>query len=150
MKINGRISEEPTLICEDCGSIINHVYHCNNAKQMTSNPVVIPFVENFNNNASVTRVSGHQHSRTLTAGTVMRYMGQTGAGGDNNLTAGTEIVLDGNRVVNIKRPAKRNEMRCWSCTASTSPGPWHRHKTIPNKFLCDVCLNYYKQRNEPS
>ena len=59
---------------------------------------------------------------------------------------GTQIVIDGGKV-EISKPGMIQERICWSCNSRSSLGPWHRHKTTPNKFLCNRCLHYFKMKN---
>ena len=71
------------------------------------------------------------------------------------LVAGTEIVVEGDKIVEIISPDTDQdrdqdpppEKICWSCRTSSAAGPWHRHKTVQNKFLCNACLTYFRERN---
>ena len=73
------------------------------------------------------------------------------------LVAGTEIVVEGDKIVEIISPDTVQdrdqdqdpppEKICWSCRTSSAAGPWHRHKTVQNKFLCNACLTYFRERN---
>ena len=71
------------------------------------------------------------------------------------LVAGTEIVVEGDKIVEIISPNTVEdrdqdpppEKICWSCRTSSAAGPWHRHKTVQNKFLCNACLIYFRERN---
>ena len=69
------------------------------------------------------------------------------------LVAGTEIVVEGDTIVEIISPDTDQdqdpppEKICWSCRTSSAAGPWHRHKIVQNKFLCNSCLTYFRERN---
>ena len=71
------------------------------------------------------------------------------------LVAGTEIMVEGDTIVEIISPDTDQdqdqdpppEKICWSCRTSSAAGPWHRHKIVQNKFLCNSCLTYFRERN---
>ena len=76
------------------------------------------------------------------------------------ITTGTEIIVDGGQVVGISRPpstkgpsmtaTKEVPKVCWKCLSKHSLGSWHKHKSQPNKFLCNSCLEFYKEENKIS
>jgi len=128
-------NDETHLICEDCGNFISK--------------------EPVKKNSHIFVKTGLENQTRVAAAPPVEHLDEEEE--DDHLTepsneeikAGTKIVVDGSTIINITKPRRKKIeiMYCWNCHGTSSMGPWHRHKTTPNKFLCDFCLNFFKRRN---
>ena len=57
-----------------------------------------------------------------------------------SLAAGTEIVVDGEKIVSVSSRV------CWSCSSSSSPGSWFQHRRQQDRHLCSLCFRLHTQQ----
>jgi len=153
-------NDEKHLICEDCGNFISK--EPVNSRQALNCETRQPAHASSYNVPGVVRNLGH-HSQIFVQ-TGLENLAQSPLQDDeevedvdeplsepsnDEIKAGTKIEVDGCTIINITKPRRKKVeiMHCWNCHGTSSMGIWHRHKTTPNKFLCDFCLNFFKRRN---
>ena len=146
--------QQSSIVCEDCGQVItNNNYGVNDADP-ASDPLHVEVGDQMVHGGSFHLYQSPSESSYAPTVASSRTSGETFHDLHhlrNNLSepsfvTGTQIVIDGGKV-EISKPGMIQERICWSCNSRSSLGPWHRHKTTPNKFLCNRCLHYFKMKN---
>ena len=144
--------QQSSIVCEDCGQVITNNNYGVNVADPASDPLHVEVGDQMVHGG---RVDSYQKPSEFSyASTIARTSGETFQDSyhlrnnlpEPNFVTGTQIVIDGGKV-EISKPGMIQERICWSCNSRSSLGPWHRHKTTPNKFLCNRCLHYFKMKN---
>lgn len=154
-------NNEKHLICEDCGNFISkdpvnsrQALNCGTNQQAQISSFNVPgVVKNIDHGSRIFVQTGLENQ----AQSAQEHADEELEDADeplpepsnDEIKAGTKIEVDGCTIINITKPRRKKVeiMYCWNCHGTSSMGIWHRHKTTPNKFLCDFCLNFFKRRN---